>query len=72
MRLGRGGGGGGWLRGMMVQRAAVLGVTRMVNLADRAYIPLTMDMNVSKVVALKGCLSVTGVVVRKRASIGTP
>ena len=56
----------------MVQRAAVLGVTRTVNLADRAYIPLTMDMNVSKVVALEGCLSVTGVVVRKRASIGTP
>ena len=50
----------------MVQRAAMLGVTRMVNLADRADVPLTMDTNVSQVVAFEACLSVGGVVARKR------
>ena len=44
----------------------MLGVTGTVDLADRADIPLAMDMNMPKVVALKACLLVMGVVARKR------
>ena len=44
----------------------MLGVTRVVDLADWADITLTVDMNVSKVVAFKACLSIARVVARKR------
>ena len=50
----------------MVQRAVMLGVTRVVDLADWADVPLTVDMNVFKVVAFEACLSIARVVVRKR------
>ena len=50
----------------MVQRAVMLGVTGTVDLADWADIPLAMDINMPKVVALKACLLITGVVARKR------
>ena len=49
----------------MIQGAMMLGVTRVVDFTDRAYVPLTMDADMSKLMALETRFMITGVVARE-------
>ena len=49
----------------MVQGAVVLGMTRVVDPADQANVPLTVDADVSEVVTFEASFSITRVSVRE-------
>ena len=64
-----GGGQGGGRRGtggVMVERAVMVEMTGLIDLANGADIPLTMDTYMPKVMAFKASLSVLGVGTRER------